>query len=394
MAQCIFCLGDVKPSAPPEHVLLDSLGGRFTVQGTVCSSCNHNLGGGPDRALAESVQDIRMLMSFKSGRRKAPPPVRHVQTQHGNVTLDSGGMPRLERPGAFEVDADIIQMRARDKRDLANYVRHLARRIKLSESETVEVLKRGRWQLRRAPIGPVTRHLGLGGTGPIRAMAKACLLLWQTRVGNAELHNGRYDDARRFVLSGSDNDNVRLSRMDTRPWPTEYSVAASYGDFANVIYVTSNSEGRVLGYFRLYGNLGWRVELAQAGGVPGLSVGLASNPERPAQHTNKLEREHPLTFEWIDGATYEGGFEVPRRAFAKMLQIQQSNAYRDEYMRIARGVLRRRGIAEDAQISVGETRSMLDEINFYFAGVLLRYPMTRTLGENEIRELLLRQDGD
>jgi hypothetical protein len=56
---------------------------------------------------------------------------------------------------------------------------------------------------------------------------------------------------------------------------------------SNLIYVRSNEDGQVIGYFTLYNLLGWQFLLAQGGGTPNKKIALTSNPESPSRWSDE-----------------------------------------------------------------------------------------------------------
>ncbi len=393
MINCILCRDKLTGNEPPEHPLLDALGGRLKVDGVLCRHCNNErLGGGPDRELAESARHIRMLMGFRSGKRKPPPPVRGIDVNGQRIKLDAGGIPSLDGHPPFTVTEGeqgqvSIEVLLRNQDDLERVLPHLANRLRITESAARQMLAEADWVHRTTPVGVVDTHMSFGGPFAIRSMAKACLVLWAHHCGNKEVLRTAYDDIRHFILAGDDDATRRLSRLDLRTWPVDFKIADDYGPFANVIYVTSNGVGRVLGYFRLYGAIGWCIELTTGNGPRDKAVGLASNPDAPGNWSEKIATTHPLPFSWLDGSTYDGGFGATKSTLAQLLFEQRRRAYETEFGKICESVCRRHGFADDDPIPHDKFAVILDEISASAAALLCRIPMHRPLQADEIARL-------
>lgn len=393
MNNCILCKEALTGDEPPEHPLLDALGGRLKVDGVLCRRCNNErLGGGPDRELAESARHIRMLMGFRSGKRKQPPPVRGVVVRGQPIKLDAGGIPSLDGHPPFTVTEGEqgqigIEVLLRNQDDLERVLPHLAGRLGVSEGAARQMLVDGKWVHRTTPIGVVDTQMSFGGPVAIRSMAKACLVLWSRHCGTEEVLRSAYDDIRHYILAGGDDATRRLSRLDLRAWPVDFKVADDFGPFANVVYVTSNSIGRVLGYFRLYGAIGWCIELAAGDGRARDAIGLASNPEAPGTWSEALAATHPLSYAWLDASTYGVGFDATTSKLAQMLQQYQRRSTETELGRICESVCRRHGFASDDLIPHDKFAIIIDEISAYAAALFCRIPMHRPMQPNEIAKL-------
>ncbi len=84
MAFCLLCGKPLDHATPPEHVLLDCLGGRKKSKRLLCRACNSRLGGTVDAALARRVAPFRAAHHLPGGSRNrwpdgppdpAPPPL-------------------------------------------------------------------------------------------------------------------------------------------------------------------------------------------------------------------------------------------------------------------------------------------------------------------------------
>jgi|GEM_PF-2991080 len=73
MPNCLFCAKPLNHATPPEHILLDCLGGRKKSKRVICGACNRLLGGSIDAALARAVEPFRSAHALPSGSRNRAP---------------------------------------------------------------------------------------------------------------------------------------------------------------------------------------------------------------------------------------------------------------------------------------------------------------------------------
>ncbi|OIR06151.1 hypothetical protein GALL_116230 [mine drainage metagenome] len=73
MAFCLLCGKPLDHATPPEHVLLDCLGGRKKSKRLLCRACNRHLGATVDAALARAVAPFRAAHHLPSGSRNRWP---------------------------------------------------------------------------------------------------------------------------------------------------------------------------------------------------------------------------------------------------------------------------------------------------------------------------------
>ena len=127
----------------------------------------------------------------------------------------------------------------------------------------------------------VHHAISLGGKDAIRSIAKSCLVLLSTVVGNEAVKSEAFAAVREFVVSGGTDFNKARVRIDFRDIPSADALTKDYGSFFNLIYVRSGSSGRVIGHFTLYNIIGWQIVLADAGAPRDRKMGLISNPLDP-----------------------------------------------------------------------------------------------------------------
>ncbi len=394
MNKCILCREPLTGDEPPEHPYLDKLGAKFSVPGSLCKPCNNErMGAGPDKALCKDVEFLRNYMNFRSGKGRRPPSVSYNMPDGKNVRLDPGAIPvavggkpfDLEKhdDGSFTLRLDVSNLE-----QLRRFIPHIAAKAGVSEDVIVALLSQaaegGDFVRHSVPIRSQQQKMGVGGTIPIRSMAKGALVLWMHAVGNGELLATRYDNAREFAFDGDDATCREVSRLDLRPLPASNSLGTRYGPHANLLVVSSNSDGRVLGHFRLYNAVGWCLELCRAGGPPNRSIGMVFDPSNPANRMQWVDEDQGLTFDWVDGASFEVGFGHPTDAFANMIATGHRAQRKDAMERLCDEVFGQHGFGPNEPIPYDRLQPIIGEISDRMARLLLRLPSNRTIDPKDI----------
>ena len=87
---CALCLGPVTgEDQSKEHILLAALGGRRTVSGFICRTCNSKTGNTWDASLANDLEDLARLLDISRERGSVRP----------RVFYTSEGLPIRVLPG-------------------------------------------------------------------------------------------------------------------------------------------------------------------------------------------------------------------------------------------------------------------------------------------------------
>lgn len=181
MAKCIFCDNELAEDTKPEHILLNSLGGRKTTRRVDCSACNGMFGSTIDDEVGKQVAVLRNALQLNSGTGSPPPMLRHIQSGNDIINLTKDGTPELvAKPfavrkledGCFE-----LQITAKSVEEAAPYIPHIAAQLGCAEEQVLEILKStaGSYVERR----PDTVHhpLEFGGPLAVRSAAKSALVL-------------------------------------------------------------------------------------------------------------------------------------------------------------------------------------------------------------------------
>ncbi|WAC27033.1 HNH endonuclease [Ancylobacter sp. SL191] len=284
--RCILCKAELPPDNKPEHILLDALGGRATTKIATCPECNNNFGSGPDQELAKSVELVKNSCLFKSGSGSNPPTIKNFVSDGHRFDIRPGMSLGIKQKSPLSVavtDNDVtVSISAYSDADAENFIRGAATAIakklgrpdpKVISAIEEDIAKDRKTTFQPAPI--VKGEINLGSSAAMRAMAKACLVLWTRVVGNEELQLDQYDSIRAYINDGYGFDEVSFG-ADARPIPP--SIPYRYSAYPNFIWVGSNGEGTVYGYFRLYGAVGWGFKLRQSDAPPNKTCLLISNP--------------------------------------------------------------------------------------------------------------------
>lgn len=389
--RCIFCTNPV-PASAPEHILLAALGGRRTTRKVICDPCNHLFGEGPDKALAESVAVIRNLMVFRSGRGSDAPEIVGPELADHQIILEPGALPRLGKGRPFKIEVledgrQSIQVLAGSSEKLRTLLPHVAAKLKVTLPDLEKIIVSGEAKQISQRIGANHYSLALGGELPIRLMLKSCLVLWAHAQGNGELLKPEYSVAKQLALQGGDTTRSGIVQIDYRRIGPDSELASRFGRRLNAIWISSDSKGQVLGYFRLYNLCGWRFELAPSGGIPDSTAGLLSDPSDPITWA-EFSAPGELSFEWIGAAQADGNLEGPRKALQEMLSDYSRQAASSEIGAIFDGALDRLGFQADQSLSREQVDQLVHEVSSRIAHWALALPFEKVLSLEEIVALL------
>jgi hypothetical protein len=139
---CIFCENELTKDTKPEHILLNSLGGRKTTTRVDCSVCNGTFGSTIDDEVGKQVAVLRNMLQLDSGTGRAPPMLRNIKSGANIINLTNEGTPELvAKPfvvrklddGRFE-----LQIMTKSVEEVALYIPHIAAQIGCSEEQVLE----------------------------------------------------------------------------------------------------------------------------------------------------------------------------------------------------------------------------------------------------------------
>ena len=201
-------------------------------------------------------------------------------------------------------------------------------------------------------------------------MVKACLILWADSVGTDELHNDRYRAAIDFVCNGV-RDSKPLVSLDGRPLPDRFG---DFGDNPNLIWVGSDVDGRVVGYFRMLGAIGWSFELAEHGGPTNRQFILVANPMSPAQWECKPDAEELLEFKWVSYAAFDQHFTDVTEALSKLMKRARDESLENTLQQVVEDAFQAAGVTDGEVISSEQFEKIVQSIAFETAHIALRLP--------------------
>jgi hypothetical protein len=351
---CIFCPNELGQTTKPEHFLLNGLGGRKASRRITCSSCNGAFGDTIDKDLLETVEPLRNMLRLPAGDGDAPPPLKGLQTADGIANFASDGSPRL-RAKPFTInkrqDGNIdLQIMAQSEEELAWCVPHIAAKLKCSEEQIWDVIAASTGTIISKRPAPVHFFFPFGRPGTLRCVTKMCLELWTTIAGNDAVRAVPYDAAREFVLHGGEAFARDRLALDSRLIPDDDALKARFGKLFNLIYIASDERGKVIGHFTLYNIVGWRVVLAETGGLPNAKVALISNPSDPRVWSDSIADDININFSWLDTSEDTGDVERARARIIAVAQHYFQTTQPLELGRIIARVFDRQGFVKDEPV--------------------------------------------
>lgn len=394
-AKCILCPALLEANTKPEHIWLKSLGGRKTSRSLLCDTCNNEFGGGPDKALAESVEFVRNLMNFRDGKRSEPPTIRGRKFEGAKIALKPGGVPVLDggRPFIISPQPDgnaKVELRVNDAAHLQRLLPDLAAALSTDEDTVRKILQSADIRHVSQRIGTQNYHLSLGGPEAMRSMIKTCLLLWADRYGSQEIEKPCYEYAKRFARHGGDDPVGRITNLVTTPLKNVEKIITHFGEHFNLACVASNAQGQVIGYFRLYNICAWRFVLAQDGHPFGIA-GIVSNPADPAQW-QYIDTTELVDFDTISPVNASWDAETARISLGRMLQTYQNEGSITELHRICDRASEKMGLSPDTPMTVEQIERYVREVSGRLASWMLGAPYEDVLTPDEIEKLLSTTD--
>lgn len=280
----------------------------MTVRQIICSECNNLMGNGPDKDLAESTAFLRNICGLNAGDGDEAPEIRGMETGGKRYDLKPKMQPHIRPRNPLEVEITDHEIRVNieaysdeeAERLAQGAAAKIAKHMGRSEREAIEAIKNNILKIRASGFRPapeIHERLQFGSGRSLNSMAKACLVLWATKVTNSEVNDVRYDKFRKFIKISPNKDELpEILQIDTRPLPPTVD---EFGENPNIILATSDKSGMVHGYFRLYGAIGWRFKLCDKGAPPSQTICLISNPFDNKQWKLFTEDNAPIAENWV-----------------------------------------------------------------------------------------------
>lgn len=132
MNRCVRCDCLIDGSNDSEeHIIQNSVGGRLTVKGFICRTCNSRTGETWDRVFAEQLNFFCHFFGVVRDRGE-PPPQPIVTTAGEHLLMQAAGGFKMQKP-VYEVTPagdgkKRIQIKARDRREASIMLKGLARK--------------------------------------------------------------------------------------------------------------------------------------------------------------------------------------------------------------------------------------------------------------------------
>lgn len=361
MSFCIICRCEFE-TAKPEHILIDSLGGKKTTTLHLCSTCNEKSGNTIDKSLAEVAGPIRNLLNLKSGSGDPPPTIRDIELLSGRkIDLLPGGIPvdkkviYIRTKGEKESELN-VQIGVHSLEKLSTLIGQFSKGANISSEQLLGILSNKDLHVEVQRIDEyIPFKFSFGHPGHQACAAKMCFILWALCTHGSDAQKTGYDNLRNQVLEAISGkmDNSNVAKIDAR-------IPASlpqglWGNAYNIIYVESDQHGNVQGLFRIYNTINFYVVLGTSTLNKSFSCYLISNPETGEW---KCENESlPGVYSWIkDGGEQDAESKEDnlRTAIGRLMTYTYKKAS-DEY---------RKKIIEDAVIeSLPAEGEIIEEIH-------------------------------
>ncbi len=381
--RCILCKNEFSEISAEEHVLLNALGGRLTAKRTICTACNHEMGNGADRDLAESTAFLRNACKLKAGDGDNAPTLRRLETDGESFDVLPGMQQRVRARKPMDIridDRDVfINIEAHSEEQAQKLVlgaaTKIAKQLGYNDPRVTEAIKKDILKDRKAafhPVPAIRQTIEFGAGRSQQSMAKACLVLWAMRVTSEEVVATKYDNIRDFIKTGTkETDPQKSMKADTRPLP---ALPNEFGDNPNLVWAGSDKSGRVYGYFRLYGAIGWRSLLCEKSAPPSLEICLVSNPFDNRMWRLFEESDSPVRYGWVSAEwnSWPVQFDKVKQKIGGMIEYAREMSQRDWLLRLISEGLSEAGCAEGEVITEEHVKAASDYVSRAVAALILK----------------------
>lgn len=390
---CIFCPTSLDGQTKPEHILLNSLGGKWEVKDAICSDCNNGFGGSIDKVFSEQVAHFRNLLQIKSGRKAPPPAVRGATLDGARVDIGSDGTVRQKKK-PFEItkrENGTVSLKINsDSWDgIESLIPHMAAAAGVSEDKLREALAQTEATVIHRRPDPIKFSPLFGGAEAMRSAAKACLILWSRVVGNAEVQGDAYREVRNFVMNGDEAFLQERTELDGRPLEINEQVTRDFGPAFNLIYVASDWDGKVIGHFTVLNMTGYQIVLATSGGSANLSTGYLNDPIS-GKDNRHAEKAYPIPFLWLARPEYDYAAVNLQKRVGPIMDHHQKVGMEREIARTIHDIFREQGIKEGDMITPDALKMLSTRLSFHFVGV----PYKQKIGPDEMRKKFSKPSKD
>ncbi len=315
--KCITCNISFNPlKNKPEHILLNSLGGRVSTRKVICGSCNERYGKTIDRKFSESLNMIRCLGFLRTGKGNPPPTLKNICLENGELIDLLPGFIPIQKNFKFETKnlpngKTSVEFGAGSFEALGKQLNNIAKGVQLSQEELIKKIKGIEISIRRERIADhIPFNFSIGGSDSIKSMAKAALMLWSYK---RPTNDTRIDDLKKFVdfinspskAENSPND-LEFCKIDSRLIDLKLLTQSNknFGSFHNIIHVEADESGHLYGVFRLYNICSWVFNFNCVSQIQNHSVSLISNPLENSEWVLEESNTSPLGKEWFESNNY------------------------------------------------------------------------------------------
>ena len=382
-ATCTLCKGPaVGEQHSQEHIIAAAMGGRRTVSGFICRTCNSNKGSTWDAALANDLQDLARILDIS--RERGPVRPKTVYTSGGMpVQVLPGNRIKLAHPTVEEStdgDRTIVHIEARSVEEFREIAQKKIGRRKLNQD--VDRLMEGA-SVHSEYLDEALEHtIGTGGDEGDKSLVKSTLaLLYDAQVDPSVAHiaenylAGPKGDPCIFPYYKSDIVSPRIPGMPL-----------------NCVFVKGEPETRCLiGYVEIFGFLRRVVWLSRTYDGEGFEHCYALDPVDGTEQTISVN----LTSRLVSEAENQHDYEEERRgtaeAISRLLERATEQSNHRELDRLINSAFdtwyAEHGKEPDAVLTDKELYSISSHIAETVVPFLLHLTMPLQLPERALREI-------
>ena len=297
---CWLCEGPITGnSAAKEHIIPNAIGGRRTLEGFLCSTCNHSTGKKWDAELAEQLNYFGLL--FETKRQRGVVPSMKTNTATGGlVEIQRGNKPVIGKP-ACRVTSDKeglhLEINARTRREARKMIEGLRRKYpQIDIDKSLEAIQ----DSKTFSSVPMEIKFDVGGPNADRSIVKSAVAL----AFEAGLGPGDCDLAMDYLR----NEDVEYEEDGFWDYYQEDLVKnREIGLPLHCVYVTASpSGGLLLAYLEYYGWVRRVLCLSRRYSGKPISGMYSINPVNGKELTNVVVDLDDSTFDVVKTQTRKG----------------------------------------------------------------------------------------
>lgn len=307
MGTCILCPRELNNESP-EHIILNAFGGKKKTTQVICTDCNLRIGNQADKLFVEDFELFLNAANISSGTGDPPKTLRNIELKDGTkIDLAPGFRPIhkkviYKRKKSGEKTEVHIGVPTLGK--LAEQFRNFASGVEITPDQFMKAIQSATIQSESTYIQETIKFsVPIGGRAQEQSIAKAALVLWALCTSNDEVRGSGFEATRTFVntplLPDAPPRNPWIVIPNIQPLPFKNSEKFAENDFSHTLAVWSDENGCVVGFYQLFGKIGYSIRLSEKGGSHLRGIILKQNPVTGDHEFRTMTPEELIPCDWV-----------------------------------------------------------------------------------------------